>query len=186
MTHSEPNEHSLRSIRHLLHPQECLRPCLCACPHSPLPFERVFRRQTASMTEWSPSCGECGFLRCLGISVKQGERRLWHGGAASHSVFWNQINGGSTNLHHGVRLVYTGMKTEKQTWKLPYHFLILPLHASCVSVWVVYGAHTHTQTETQTYTHTAPPIGCKLFCSRDTLTGVHFWLWTVVWCRSQP
>lgn len=24
MTHSEPNEHGLRSTRHLLHPQECL------------------------------------------------------------------------------------------------------------------------------------------------------------------
>lgn len=31
MTHSEPNEHSLRSTRHLLHPQECLGVRMCAC-----------------------------------------------------------------------------------------------------------------------------------------------------------
>lgn len=55
-----------------------------ACTLSPLLFERVFRQQTPSMTEWSPSCGECGFLQCLGISVKEGE--------CSYGMVVQQIN----------------------------------------------------------------------------------------------
>lgn len=56
--------------------------------------------------------------------------------------------------------------------------LSLPYSASarflCVCLGGLWRTHTHTQTETQTYTHTAPPIGCKLFCSTRYIDGGSF------------
>lgn len=145
-----------------------------ACTLSPLLFERVFRQQTPSMTEWSPSCGECGFLQCLGISVKEGE--------CSYDMVVQQIiqcfEIKSIARQQICIMVSDCFIHENKKQNAAFTSLCYSCRFLCVCLGTLWCW--------QTQIHIAPPIKCQLFlfiCLRNTLNtlrGVHLWLWTVV------
>lgn len=155
MTHGEPNEHSLRSVRHLLHPQECLRPrprpCVRVHTHLSRLDVRFVDRLRVRLND---------LLHVEDVVFFNVLEFLWNGesyGTVVKQIMWNHINGMSPWIMVSDSFIQTRKQKKTKHNIGNVTSLFCARHFLCVCM--VYDSHT-------------PPVRRELFCSWHSLTGV--------------
>lgn len=147
MTPSEPNKHSFRSVRHPLHPQECLTHCTCTCARgrTHLPYLDV------------------RFLDRLRVRVND----VLH---VEKVVFFNVLefleNKSGVVFFKTNSIVSPGTITQNKSIPGNSASISCPCCFLYLSGWSRVPKHTHT--------HISAPMGCQLVSSQNTSGGIHF------------